>query len=229
MSRGRKNQPPLINGKTIRNFLFFLGICFLAYLFMKNKVSPTKSSTPITEKMILNRTMEYYYNDVDSIAQSFEIPTSYLLALIVLECSGKKEVKPRFESHIYDQLVDARDHGKSFGSITNKQISDADNAALRNLASSWGPFQLMGYQCIELEVFVHHLRGEHSIFWGVYWIKKRYGKYLDKEKYGDAFHIHNTGRPIPLIGPHRTYDPNYVSRGLAYMEYFEKEINKLYN
>ena len=81
----------------------------------------------------------------------------------------------------------------------------------------------MGYQCIELEVNVADIRGEHAIYWGVYWMKKRYGKYLEQKDFANAFHIHNTGQPIPINGKHSTHDPNYVSKGLKYMDFFAKK------
>ena len=82
----------------------------------------------------------------------------------------------------------------------------------------------MGYQCIELDVRVHDIRGEHAVYWGTYWIYKRYGKYLKKKDYTNAFHIHNTGKPIPKNGIHTTHNPNYVNQGMAYMKFFEKKI-----
>ena len=206
--------------KTVRNVIFFLGICLMAYLYMRYKISPTQSKTPITEKMILQRTTENYYHEVDSIAKRFDIDTPYLMALIVLECSGRKNFEPRFEKHVFEQLKAARDKNKPFGSITKNTIKDANDDALKNLATSWGPFQLMGYQCIELDVLVNDIRGKHAVYWGIYWIKKRYGKYLKKGKYEDAFHIHNTGRKIPFTGIHQTHNPDYVENGINYMKYF---------
>lgn len=228
MARKKKAQPSLDSSNLIRNIIFFAGICLLAYLFL-HKTSPTKSKTPVTEKMILQRTHDNYFHEVDSIAKKLELPTSYLMSVIVLECSGRKNFEPRFEKHVFEQLKNARDKNKRFGSITRKIIHDANDDALKNLSTSWGPFQLMGYQCIELDVLVKDIRGEHAIYWGAYWIKKRYGKYLKREKFDDAFHIHNTGKKIPFSGVHKTYDPHYVSKGLGYMKYFEQltkeEIN----
>lgn len=210
-----------INGNVIRNIIFFAGICLLAYLFL-HKTSPTLSKTPITEKMILQRTYDNYYKTVDSVAKKLDLPTPYLMAVIVLECSGRKNFDPRFERHVYEQLKNARDKNKRFGSITRKTIHDASNEALKNLATSWGPFQLMGYQCIELDVLVNDIRGKNAIYWGAFWIKKRYGKLLRKGQFDHAFHMHNTGRKIPFSGKHTTHNPNYVANGLGYLTYFKK-------
>ena len=99
-------------------------------------------------------------------------------------------------------------------------LKDASDDALRNLATSWGPFQLMGYKCFELGIKVSDIRGESSIDWSVKWISDSYGNYLKNERYADAFHIHNTGRPIPKSGRHLTYNKDYVEKGLDYMNYF---------
>lgn len=212
--------------KVIRNIIFFVSICLLAYLLLKYKVSPTGNRNPIKERFALQSTYNNYYREIDSIAKSFDINTNYLLALAMLECSGRVDFEPRFEKHVFDDLKKARDTKGNFGSISHKIISDAQDPALENLATSWGPFQLMGYQCIELGVNVADIRGKHAVYWGVYWIYKRYGKYLKKGDYENAFHIHNTGQPVSKSGIHTTYDPSYVNRGLKYMIYFEKKNSK---
>jgi hypothetical protein len=146
------------------------------------------------------------------------------MALIVLECSGKKEFEPRFEEHIYKELKRARDTKDRFGSLDYTKFEDCNDDALKNLATSWGPFQLMGYQCIQMDVSIQDIRGLHSIYWGAYWIHKRYGKKLEKNELSNAFHIHNTGKPVPKDGKHTTYNPEYVPKGLAYYKYFKDKI-----
>ena len=116
---------------------------------------------------------------------------------------------------------------KHYGSIRKKRIRHLSDAGLKNLARSWGPFQLMGYQCLKLQIHVYEIRGEDAVYWGAVWIKKSYGKYLKEEKYKDAFHIHNTGRPYPAFGKSKTYDPKYVERGLNYIKFFETKPYKM--
>jgi hypothetical protein len=209
---------------TARNLIIFGCFLLVFYLFMRFYISPTESREPITEQFILQRTWDNYYHDVDSIAEKFDLNTAYLMSLIVLECSGRLEFEPRFEDHVYKQLKYARDHKKNFGTITHRKIRDANDEALENLATSWGPFQVMGYQVIQMGVGVQEIRGSENIYWGIYWINKRYRRYLKKKDYKNAFHIHNTGQPIPKNGIFETHDPKYVPRGLAYMKYFEKKI-----
>ena len=164
-----------------------------------------------------------YGRDVKRLAREFDISPSYLMSLIMLECSGKKDVPPRFEKHVFNKLKDVRAKKKSdLESISYKDISNASDDAIKNLASSWGPFQLMGYKCIHLGISIKDLRGDNSLYYGVKWINDTYGDYIRKGRYADAFHIHNTGRPVPKDGKYKTYDKNYVPNGLAYMKEFDK-------
>ena len=111
---------------------------------------------------------------------------------------------------------------KKYELLKKKTIADASDDALKNLATSWGAFQIMGYKCVQLGVKVADIRGDKSLYWGVKWINEEYGSYLRKGKYKDAFHLHNTGRKYPKNGKPRTYHANYVPNGLKYIEMFEK-------
>jgi hypothetical protein len=168
------------------------------------------------------RTEENYGAEIGRLAAKFDLSPEFLKALIILECSGLKKVKPRFERHIYKRLQNVR-AGKleKFENIRPKDIHDATDEALKNMASSWGPFQIMGYKCIWLDIQLKDLRGEDALYWAVKWIDLTYGDYIRKGRYKDAFHIHNTGRPYPDSGPPKTYDPKYVPNGLMYMKHFE--------
>lgn len=163
-----------------------------------------------------------YSEDVSDAAMEFDIPYSYLMALIKLECAGKKPPGKRFEKHVFKRLKDVRDGKRSdYNGLTVKHIGDASDGALKNLATSWGPFQLMGYQCILLDVKIKDIRGPNAVHYGAKWINLAYGKRLRKDQFMDCFHIHNTGRPYPSTGVPRTHDPKYVPRGLAYMDRFK--------
>ena len=76
----------------------------------------------------------------------------------------------------------------------------------------------MGYKCILLGVQIRDIRGQDAIRSGVDWINQTYGDRLRKGQYRDAFHLHNTGKPYPKEGPPSTYHPDYVERGLRFME-----------
>ena len=162
-----------------------------------------------------------YGAEVEEIALKYGLPAPYLKALIVLECSGKKPVKPRYEKHIFKKLQKVRDQkGRTFEKIDQEAIGDASDEALENLSKSWGPFQLMGYKCLQLDVEVNDIRGEDALDWGAKWIKLEYGHLLKKKRYADAFHYHNTGRLFPKDSVVSTHDPKYVENGLKYIEYF---------
>jgi hypothetical protein len=142
-----------------------------------------------------------YGDEIDRLAKEYGLSATYLKSLVVLECSGRKPVKPRFEKHVFRKLQKVRDgKRKQFERITKKDLHDASDEALKNLASSWGPFQLMGYKCLQLEVKVSDIRGEDALDWGVRWIHMEYGHLLKRNKYKDAFHYHNTGRAFPSDG-----------------------------
>lgn len=171
----------------------------------------------IIQKSVYYRTEKNYGGEVDKLAIEFNLPSEYLKALIILECSGKKNIPSRFEKHVFKELKNVRDRKrKKYGQITQKDISDASNAALKNLASSWGPFQLMGYKCFQLDIKVQDVRGKQSLYWGIKWINEEYGYLIRGGEYEEAFRIHNTGKPNG-----KTHDSNYVKNGLNYIDYFK--------
>jgi len=168
-----------------------------------------------------------YADQVKYASKKTGLPANYLLALIALECSGNKEVPSRYEPHIFDKLVKVRAGDiANFEGIIPEDILYSNDAALKNLASSWGPFQLMGYQCFHLDITIREMRGKKSIFYGAQWIRKTYGKSLEQKRFKDAFHIHNTGKKYPKIGPPRTHSKYYVPRGLKFMKEFEVLLSK---
>jgi hypothetical protein len=166
-----------------------------------------------------------YAAEVGPLAKELGLPYAYFMALTVLECSGEKPCDTRFENHVFEKLEGVRNGvRKRYGKVRQEHIHDATDDALRNLATSWGPFQLMGYKCIDMSVHVADIRGEDAVRQGMGWISEEYGGLLREGAFKDAFHIHNSGRPYPKTGPPRTHDPRYVERGLRYMEYFEERV-----
>jgi len=162
-----------------------------------------------------------YGQEIDEIAIKYGLPANFLKALVVLECSGNKPVESRFEKHIFTKLKNVRNKkGSFYERVTNEILHDASDAAIENLARSWGPFQLMGYKCLQLNVLVNDIRGEDALDWGAKWIQMEYGHLLKQKRYKDAFHYHNSGRIFPADGIPATHDPQYVEKGLKYMKYF---------
>lgn len=166
-----------------------------------------------------------YKDEVLIYAKEYDLSPEYLLALIILESSGKREVNARFEKGIYRKLKNLQNKKiDKFENIYYEDIADADNEALKNLSRSWGPFQIMGYKCVRLGITVAELRGEERVKWAIKWISDDYGKMIREKRYKDAFHFHNTGKVYPKNGKPKTHDPNYVANGLKHMEYFKKAL-----
>lgn len=167
-----------------------------------------------------SKTEDNYGQEVAKYAQEYDLPNEYLKALIILECSGDKPAGQRFERNVYSKLQEVRD-GKRirYEDITRSEISQCSDAALRNLATSWGPFQIMGYKCIDMGIIINDLRGAESIKWGVLWINNEYGNLIRNNEFEKGFRMHNTGSENGS-----TFDPNYVSNGMEHIAYFEKNI-----
>lgn len=168
---------------------------------------------------------ENYGKEIKRLAGKYGLSPEYLMSVIMLECSGRRNVPPRFESSVFRKLKEVKEGKRTLENITRDELKDAGDDALRNLASSWGPFQIMGYKCFHLKIQIKDLRGSESLEHGVRWIDLTYGSYIRAGKYADAFHIHNTGRPVPKNGKYQTFDSKYVPQGLAYMEYFRKHLD----
>ncbi|NQW42901.1 MAG: hypothetical protein HQ463_05660 [Bacteroidetes bacterium] len=201
-------------------FLFLL-IAVLSIVYLIPYLQKEKNINIEDRKGGLEMVTKNYGASIDSCAAVFKISSAYLKALCMLECGGRKIFDERFEPHVYEKLKQVK-----FGTLSNYEnvtkaiLEDANDDALKNLASSWGPFQLMGYKCILLDIKIKDIRGENAVFYGTKWIEMTYGNYLKSKKYKDAFHIHNTGRLYPSIGFARTYDPDYCARGKKYMAFF---------
>lgn len=172
-------------------------------------------------------TLHHYSAEVESWSDQFGLPTEYFLALIQLESGGRKPAGHRYEPHVFERLRSVREgHLTHYENITQQDIAGASDEALKNMATSWGPFQLMGYKCVLLDVQIRDLRGEDAIQSGMTWINMTYGDLLRQGKFQDAFHLHNTGKPYPKQGPPTTFHPDYVERGMAYMRNFEHHASE---
>jgi hypothetical protein len=165
--------------------------------------------------------MKNYYADVKKYANEYNLPTSYLMALIMLESSGKKHIKPRFEPSVFDKLKKLR-AGKitKFEDLRPEDLKGLSNMQLRSLSRSYGPFQIMGYKAIKMGIKVSDFEGDDAIKYGIIWINKEYGNVLREGRFMDAFHQHNTGHRYPRSGKPETHNPDYVQNGLAFMRYF---------
>jgi hypothetical protein len=175
----------------------------------------------------LEWTEKNYKKEMLLLSKKYDVPYAYLMALTVLECGGEKPAGHRYEPGILKKLEKVK--GGRVDRLENiyaKHLSNCNDGCMENLATSWGPFQLMGYKAIPLGVLVDQLRHEDDAAdIGVKWIAREYGHFLKKKKFKDAFHYHNTGQRFPLSGKPLTHSPYYVSDGLKYMRYFESRQN----
>lgn len=220
----------MVRGKKIRyRKWLILAFSLLVFLALAQKLYNRyieKNADTVLDTV--DRTWLNYSAEVLETAKALGLPPDYLLALIALECSGYKQITPRYEPYIFKQLTRLREGTiEQFEGITPEDVLRSDDAALKNLASSWGPFQIMGYQCLHLDIKIKQLRGKNAIYHGALWIQKAYGTYLDKKRFKDAFHLHNTGQKYPVAGPPRTHNRKYVPRGLKYMKTFAGKIEGL--
>jgi len=171
----------------------------------------------------LRRVESNYGQTIEEMAEKFNIPAEYLKALAMIECSGRKDMPLRYEEHVYQKLKEVQSgKRKKYENLTARKLKSLDDAGLKNLATSWGPFQIMGYKCLQMGAQVHNLRGDEAVYWGAKWINDNYGDLLRKGDFKNAFHMHNTGRRFPVDGVSQTFDPAYVSKGLHYVNYFKK-------
>ncbi len=168
-----------------------------------------------------------YGKEIEKYAKSHNLNPSYFKALAMLECSGRKKVPSRYEPHIYSRLNNLKKGKiKIYEGVKKSHIANLDDVTIKNLASSWGPFQLLGYQVIQIDIHLADIRGNQSVKYSMQWINKEYGHLIRQKRYKDAFHRHNAGSNYPSFGPPRTYDPQYVNKGLKFMEYFDKQVKK---
>lgn len=218
-----KRKPRYSSGRSLGMlvlFLFFMASLAVIY-YQKHHGRKGVFSADVVERTLAN-----YYREVSCHAKGMNLPEHYLLSLIVLESSGRKLIPPRFEPHVFERLKEVREKKRSsYEHVTPEHLRNASDGALRNLASSWGPFQLMGYKCLLLGIYVKDIRGKDAVYWGAKWIDMTYGNELRKGDFKNAFHIHNTGRKYPAFGKPLTHDPKYVENGLDYMERFRQKLS----
>ena len=217
MPSGKRRKRGIING--ILLLALFLAMVAVVTMFFQRRIPAENDHIAVG---VIELTKENYKEEVTRYAGEFKLPSSYLMALIILESSGRKIIPPRFEPQVYKRLKEVKMGERvSFEHVMPEHLADASDEALKNLASSWGPYQLMGYKCLLLGIKIRDIRGKDAIYWGTKWIDITYGNELRAGNYRDAFHIHNTGRRYPIFGKPFTHDPEYVNRGISYMKQFE--------
>ncbi len=198
-----------------KNAIYILIIGILLFVLFKLLWIDTNTGAVLKAEM-------NYGSEVKQICRAENVPYEYIMALIVLECSGRKPAQSRFEPAVYEKLKQLRKGDLSkYSTVHASQVKGLSNDNLRLLATSWGALQIMGYHCYDLGVTIDDLHNPNtSLPISIKWCKKNYGKYLDMEDFPNAFHCHNTGKPMPFFGLVSTHDPQYVFKGIRYMSSF---------
>lgn len=196
-------------------FIVLCGSLFVGWRWYKWNYPPIDNKA--VEKLNKN-----YAREVEKVCRALELPDTYFKALIILESSADVPPQSRFEQHIYDKLKSVkRGLSPRYGQITTDTLQHFTDQQLKDMATSWGPLQVMGYHALTMGIPIEYLKNENSLHYGVIWCKRTYGDYLRKESFRDAFHIHNTGKPHPDGWFPNTHNPHYIRLGLAYMAAFE--------
>jgi hypothetical protein len=119
--------------------------------------------------------------------------------------------------HTIDKIT-ALGQGVQGRSLANPALAELADEALRELATSWGPTQIMGYHLVGRAGTVRDLLDPEFHFKLALTLlaefSERYGLDLRLE-FSELFRCWNTGRPYG-----ETTDPRYVEKGLLRMEIF---------
>jgi hypothetical protein len=193
-----------------KRYILFILIVLFCWFF-------GKSCIVTADQEAVKRVKANYGKQVEDICKEKDLPAEYFMALIILECSAKKNPPSRYEPHVFEKLKAVR-NGKlaSYSGIKKTDLQNYSDPTLKLLATSWGALQIMGYNCIRLKISIDDLKGKNSLAHSIHWCESNYGTYLKNHDFRNAFHIHNTGRLYPNFWFSQTHDPLYVNKGIAY-------------
>ncbi len=212
------------NNNRIRTIIFFFLIFLLSLsiflIWRESKLPPRKNNHAIGSNQVIDNYSKEIYKEANRLGLNPE----YFMALCMLECGGRRPSPSRFEKHIYRRLMNLKAGKRThYEKVTIETLKDANESAIKNLASSWGPFQIMGYKVVQEGILIKDLRGPAAVKHGMKWIANEYGHLLKKDRYSDAFHYHNTGKVIGKNRRIKTHSKTYVSDGRKWMKYFKKK------
>lgn len=120
----------------------------------------------------------------------------------------------------HDATLHARYMTRGFAEIHSPEIRTATDDALRELATSWGYTQIMGYHMVGRSGDVQQLLDPHFHFRMAIRLLSEFA--LDYQldassEFEEMFRCWNTGRPHGA-----TFDPDYVDQGLRRMEIYRQ-------
>ncbi len=148
------------------------------------------------------------------------ISESFLAALIANESGGDADAK-RLEKPIFAELIKlSQGRIPNWGSITISDIQSLSYDELMDIATSWGLTQVMGYHTLGTGRPARDLaEPEFNIIKSISILESfaRRWKLDSATQPEKLFSVWNTGRPNG-----KTYDPNYIPRGILRMGIYEK-------
>src|ERR1700690_2893602 len=188
-----------------------------------------ETSTPPAELALMQRVKSVCGSWIDEAVAGTPYPAALLAALAANETGGDP-TKSRFESNVFGQLCQVVTNGPPFfGSIERSVLlfgaqlpgGEAIHAILylRNLATSWGPTQIMGYQAIAGKYDLAELTSLNTHFHHTIEMLEGFRKsfhLLTADPWDPFFRCWNTGRPDG-----KTFDPAYTANGLARIQIYE--------
>lgn len=160
---------------------------------------------------------------IASATENSIVPPHRLAGFIGVECAYDPDTGqfgegvPRFEDHHYRALKSVRDRGywvdgkgrrqTAFSGVTQRDVEDASDAALKALASSHGPGQIMGWHVVHnLNCTVADLRDpKQSLRHIVDLMILTSKRYILRGDWTSVMKIWNTGKPDG-----KTHSSSYV-------------------
>ncbi|PYV30093.1 MAG: hypothetical protein DMG22_21440 [Acidobacteria bacterium] len=151
------------------------------------------------------------------------LPPAFLAALVANESGGRGNAS-RFEQAVYGALQMVRQGRRPrYGGFIREQLQDKTPGELRALATSWGLTQIMGFNAAARGIAVGFtgeslLDHETHLALAVQMLSEFAERFkLDLARdFAALFNTWNTGSPDG-----RTYDPEYVPRGLRRLELYQ--------
>ena len=144
------------------------------------------------------------------------VPPEFLAALIAGESGGDPSAR-RFEKSVYNKFQNVlRGYVGSYANLSKGDLGALGDAAIRDLATSWGLTQVMGYHTARRPGGVAILKDPETHLKFALGLVAEFAERFQLSvttEFTEMFRCWNTGRPNG-----QTYDPKYVERGLARLE-----------
>ncbi|MBX7059406.1 MAG: hypothetical protein K1X75_15190 [Leptospirales bacterium] len=163
-----------------------------------------------------------YHQQISDAVYGTDIEDAYLAAIISLESHPPGNAdSERYEAGVYRHLVDLKEKNVAWGGLSRRRIEAFSDSELKELATSYGLVQIMGYHCLSMGCTVADLRGQDQLLWAVAFMQTHYGKLAHKQAWARCFRMHNTGSPEG-----ETARDDYVQRGLLRMDYYREWVRR---